>query len=249
MLLLDLRQYKVHSSELYFSHIQGKSIMATNTTAPSGHEARSAKTRSHLIEAAIDVISTVGYEGASTRALARAAKTTLSAIPYHFGGKKELYLAAVRMIADYAAARFNEEVALLESDVAAEKAVRFEEALVNLLHLILDDVEPHSWTAFVARCAYDNDEAFALIHDQAIAPLLERLVNAASDFSGRDPGDKALRLRITAIVTAIISFRFLRGVMLRGMAWEQIPDAGIAQIEAMIRDLCRSDFLAVRSLQ
>lgn len=223
--------------------------MTASTAAPSGHEARSAKTRSRLIEAAIEVIGAVGYEGASTRALAKAAKTTLSAIPYHFGGKKELYLAAAQKIADYAAGRIEEAVATLETDEVAEKAIRFEEALTRLLRIILEDAEPHSWTSFVARCAYDNDEAFALIHDRAIAPLLDRLVLAASEFSGSAPADEALRLRMSAIVTAITSFRFLRGIMLRGMGWKTIQGDSISQIEGMVRDLCHSDFLAVRLSQ
>lgn len=219
--------------------------MTASPTAQSGHEARSAKTRTHLIEAAIEVIGAVGYEGASTRVLAAAAKTNLSAIPYHFGGKKELYLAAAQMIAEYAHARFEEVVSTLNTDEAAEKAVRFEQALTGLLRLVLKDEELNSWSSFIARCAYDNDEAFALIYERAIAPMLERLVQAASELSGRPPEDEALRLRISAIVTAIISFRFLRGIMLRGMAWTQIQPDSIGQIEDMVRDLCRSDFLQV----
>ena len=78
-------------------------------TAPSGHEVRSAKTRAQLIEAAIDVIGAVGYEGASTRAITQVAKTPLSAIPYHFGGKSELYMAAAQMIAEYARERFGDD--------------------------------------------------------------------------------------------------------------------------------------------
>ncbi|KPH81398.1 CerR family C-terminal domain-containing protein [Bosea vaviloviae] len=223
--------------------------MTESKATSSGHEARSAKTRSQLIEAAIEVIGAVGYEGASTRALATAAKTTLSAIPYHFGGKKELYLAAAGMISDYAAGRFEEAIALLDVAKPSERAAHFEQALTELMHIIMEDAEPHSWTSFVARCAYDNDEAFALIHERAIAPLLKHLVQAASDFTGRDPGDEALRLRINAIVTAIISFRFLRGIMLRGMGWESIRPDSIKQVEDMVRDLCRSDFLAVRFSQ
>ncbi len=74
-------------------------------------------------------------------------------------------------------------------------------------------------------------------------------MRAASDFSGRSPDDEALRLRISAILTAILSFRFLRGIMLRGMGWKHIQDGCIGQIEDMVRDLCRSDFLAVRLSQ
>ncbi len=223
--------------------------MIANTAALSGHEARREKTRSQLVAAAIEVIGAVGYEGASTRALAKVAKTNLSAIPYHFGGKKELYLAAAQMIAEYARGRFEEVADILDERQADDKVARFEEALTHFLHIILEDAEPHSWTSFVSRCAYENDEAFALIHDQAIAPLLERLVRAASDVSGRAPEDEALRLRITAIVTAVVSFRFLRGIMLRGMDWTSTHDGSMRQIEGMVRDLCRSDFLATRRSQ
>ncbi len=59
---------------------------------------------------------------------------------------------------------------ILETGDPAEKAIHFEEALTNLLHIILENTEPYSWTSFVARCSYDNDEAFALIYDRAVAP-------------------------------------------------------------------------------
>ncbi|WP_339860112.1 CerR family C-terminal domain-containing protein [Thalassospira alkalitolerans] len=210
----------------------------------NGHKARSSKTRSHLIEAAIEVIGAVGYEGASTRALAKTANTTLSAIPHHFGGKKELYLAAADMIAEHAAGRFDKALDPLDDNSIADKTVRLEQALTNFLNIILENAEPYSWTSFVARCTYDNDEAFTVIYERAIAPMLERLVQTASDVSGRAPDDEALRLRISAIVTSIISFRFLRGIILRGMAWSEIQSSSIGQIEGMVRDLCRSDFLA-----
>ncbi|MBC7152336.1 MAG: CerR family C-terminal domain-containing protein [Rhizobium sp.] len=223
--------------------------MSTYSAQPSGHEVRSAKTRSQLIEAAIEVIGAVGYEGASTRALAKTANATLSAIPYHFGGKKELYLAAAHMIADYAAGRFQEAVSVLEEGDSPDMAIRLEQAFTNFLHVILENVEPHSWTSFVARCAYDNDEAFAVIYGQAIAPLIERLVRVASEISGRSPDDEVLRLRVSAMVTAIISFRFLGGIMSRGMAWAEIQPGSIEQIGGMVRDLCRGDFLAIHRNQ
>lgn len=223
--------------------------MSPHSAQPSGHEVRSAKTRSQLIDAAIEVIGAVGYEGASTRALAKTANTTLSAIPYHFGGKKELYIAAAHMIADYAAGRFGEAVAVLEDDHVSDKAVRLEQAFTNFLQVILENAEPHSWTSFVARCTYDNDEAFTVIYERAIAPLIERLVRTAAEISGRSPDDEALRLRISAMVTAIISFRFLRGIVLRGMAWTEIRPGSVDQIEDMVRDLCRGDFLAINRAQ
>jgi AcrR family transcriptional regulator len=216
----------------------------SEATGIGGHEARSAKTRTQLIEAAIEVIGSVGYEAASTRLLAKAAGTNLSAIPYHFGGKKELYLAAAQAIADYARIRFEEVAQLLEARQLGDKSGCFEEALVRLFHLVVEDAEPRAWTSFLARCAFENDEAFALIHDQAISPLMDRLIQSAGEIFANWPArDVALRLRISTIVTAIVSFKFLRGLVMRSMDWRGIHASGARQIEEMIRSLCRSDFL------
>ena len=216
----------------------------SEATGVGGHETRSAKTRTQLIEAAIEVIGSVGYEAASTRLLAKAAGTNLSAIPYHFGGKKELYLAAAQAIADYARVRFEEVAQILETRQLGDKFGYFEEALVRLFHLVVEDTEPRAWTSFLARCAFENDEAFALIQDQAISPLMDRLIQSAGEIFANWPArDVALRLRISTIVTAIVSFKFLRGLVMRSMDWKGIHASGARQIEEMIRSLCRSDFL------
>lgn len=218
--------------------------MASKPKTSSGHDARSAKTRENLLEATIEVIGSVGYEAASTRVLAKAANANLSAIPYHFGGKKALYLAAAQMIADYARGRFEEVGALLGERADADARGRFEDALIHLLHIVLEDAEPHSWTSFLARCTYDNDEAFELIHKEAIKPLVDRLALAAREISSSKAEEGAIRLRVSAIVIAILSFRFLRGIVLRSIDWDDFQGGYITQFEAMVRDLCRSNFLA-----
>lgn len=208
-----------------------------------GREARSEKTRQRLLEATVTVIGDIGYEAATTRMLAGAAEANLSAIPYHFGGKKELYLAAARMIGDYAAERLTEVAAPLAGE--APPALRLETALNSLLLLILSDQPSMPWTAFLARCCHENDAAFALIHDTAIAPMVARMVAVAGELHGPDTPREILQLRILSIVTAIISFRFLRGILLRGMAWDEIQDSGVKQMQRMIHDLCQSGFLLI----
>ncbi len=211
----------------------------------NGQEARSARTRTQLIEAAVEVIGTVGYEGATTRELTKTAKTNLSAIPYHFGGKRELYLAAAEMVADYAWGRFEEVIDILGNGDAAA----LEDGLKYFLHIMLEDAEPHSWTSFVARCAFDNDEAFALIHARAIAPVSNRLTEMVADLSSGSVDEDAVRLRVNAIVTAIIGFRLLRGIMQRGMSCDDLPKSYADQLRLMIADLCRSDFLGIADRQ
>ena len=100
----------------------------------------------------------------------------------------------------------------------------------------------------MARCAYENDDAFAVIHERAVAPMSERLVQSASElFSIPPASDADLRLRVGAVVATILSFRFFRGLVTRSMDWRQIQPSGADQIEDMIRSLCRSDFLRLEA--
>src|SRR3546814_19862395 len=53
-----------------------------------------------LLNTAIDQFGRGGLEGASTRRIASAAGTTMSAITYHYGGKEGPYLAAARHLVE-----------------------------------------------------------------------------------------------------------------------------------------------------
>src|SRR5438105_5051392 len=65
----------------------------------SARRDRGAQTRAELIEAALDVFGRLGFEGATTRMIAKAAGANLAAILYHFGGKEALYLAVAEHVA------------------------------------------------------------------------------------------------------------------------------------------------------
>jgi len=59
---------------------------------------RSLETRERLVEAALAVFATHGFEGATTRAIARRAGVALAALPYHFTTKEALWRAAADRI-------------------------------------------------------------------------------------------------------------------------------------------------------
>src|SRR3990167_5473118 len=60
---------------------------------------RGAETRAQLVEAALDVFGRLGFEGATTREIAKAAGANLAAIVYHFGSKEALHLAVAEHVA------------------------------------------------------------------------------------------------------------------------------------------------------
>jgi AcrR family transcriptional regulator len=59
---------------------------------------RSLDTRERLVEAALEVFASHGFEGATTREIARRAGVALAALPYHFTTKEALWKAAADRI-------------------------------------------------------------------------------------------------------------------------------------------------------
>lgn len=210
---------------------------------PNGHSVRSAETRSRMIAAAIEVFGRLGYEAATTRELAKGAKVNLSAILYHFGGKRELYLAAAQVIADHTRRLLDAFAVPLDSPSSVGVASRLEEVLLDFLRLILDESDPKSWTMYLARCATEDDEAFQLIYDRAFAPLHERLVRAVQTLVGEAVNEDEIRLRVSSIMAALISFRLLRGFVLRGADGKALRARDKLRMETMVRNLVRSDLL------
>jgi AcrR family transcriptional regulator len=67
----------------------------TATSSPPRRQARSARTRERILEAALVEFGTHGFDGAATRAIAQRAGVHQPQINYHFAGKAELWQAAV----------------------------------------------------------------------------------------------------------------------------------------------------------
>jgi len=72
---------------------------ARRTKAPARRpQQRSLDTRERLVEAALQVFASHGFEGATTREIARRAGVALAALPYHFTTKEALWKAAAGRI-------------------------------------------------------------------------------------------------------------------------------------------------------
>lgn len=214
---------------------------------PSGHELRSAQTRARLIDAAIKAFGQMGYEAASTRELANRGGVNMSAITYHFGGKRELYLAAAEVIGDSAAKLVEPLIKQLEASPAADLERCLEMVASGFLDVMLDEATPHSWAMFLARSTAEYDDAFERIYDRALAPLQRSLVRTVLASGNGALDEESVKLRTNSTIAAVMSFRLLPGIVLRGMGWKQLRPEEAARIGTMVRDLIRNGFLSGRA--
>jgi AcrR family transcriptional regulator len=209
-----------------------------------GHAIRSSETRAKMIEAAIEVFGTVGYEAASTRVLVERAGVNLAAIPYHFGGKRKLYIAAAQSLADYARKQVDPIIAHLRDAETKDPVVRIDEAVSSFFHLIVGGPEPQAWVTFFVRCEHDADDAFRIIYNEVIARFERALKQTVAEAAGCDATDETLRMQVALVLASIISFRALRNTTLRILGWDEFNPSRLRRLDMTIKDLARSEFFS-----
>ena len=187
---------------------------------------RGAETRAQLIDAALDVFGRLGYEGASTREIAKAANANLAAIVYHFGGKQALHIAvAEHVVASILAkigptlAAANEPAATATPEAARETFHRLIETMINLL---LGSEEAARWARFLVREQMQPTAAFEVIY---------RFMSGATTTSARvvatildRPVDESVRLRVFTMLGQVLVFRLAQAMVLRRMEWTAIGE-------------------------
>lgn len=159
-----------------------------------------------LLDTATDQFGRLGFEGASTRAIASASGTAMSAITYHFGGKKGLYLAVAKHIASQIAERQAPLLEATESRFAADPGA-VAEILADFMAgfgWMMIAPESERWARFIIREQQEPSEAFELLYHgvmEQILALIVRLATAARpDLSLPDVRAIAVQLMGQALV-------------------------------------------------
>lgn len=197
---------------------------------------RGAETRAQLIEAALDVFGRLGFEGATTREIAKAAGANLAAIVYHFGSKEALYIAVAEHVAtsmktalEPAFARIAGPQATASPDSARASFGWLIEAFIDLL---VGSAEAERWARFIIREQMQPSAAFDVIYGFMSGPvgIATQLVAAAL---GR-PQDEETKIRVFAIFGQVIVFRVSQALITRHMGWPAIGARERAEIKRIV---------------
>jgi len=174
--------------------------------------ARGADTRRRLIETAIDVFATHGYDGTSTRLLAERAGVNLPAIQYHFGSKEGLYRAVVGYFADYIEQQMAPVGARVKAAFAAGKPSRavalrlLLELLEDFVGLVFEGGEGDTRTSvesrklFIARAEVERSAALESLYASMRRGVGEPCAALVARLIGRSLKDEQTWLRTAAIL-------------------------------------------------
>jgi AcrR family transcriptional regulator len=208
--------------------------------APPPHERarrdRGAETRAQLIEAGLDVFGRLGFEGASTREIARAANANLAAIVYHFGGKDGLHRAVAEHVAQSILQRIGPTLAVVADPAAAASPAAARAMLVRLIEnfteVILGSAEAERWARFIVREQMQPTASFDVIYRflGGAATVATRLVAAAMGKAE----DETIRVRVFTLLGQVLVFRVAQALVLRRMEWRQIGERERGLIRAVV---------------
>jgi AcrR family transcriptional regulator len=192
-----------------------------------------------LLDTAIDHFGRGGIEGASTRAIAAAAGTTMSSITYHYGSKHGLYLAAARHIADQMGERMAPALAASESrsreGEGPDAALAALLAIIDRFAEVMVHPESAAWARFIVREQMEPTEAFDLLYGGVMGRLVDHLSALIVRIGGGRCDAAEARLKTLAIVGQALVFRVARATLLRATGWTDVDTRGAAAIRRIIR--------------
>ncbi len=198
---------------------------------------RGAETRAQLIDAALDVFGRLGYEGATTRVIAKAANANLAAIVYHFGGKEALYLAVAEHVAASIAARIGPVLAAID-DPAIDTPEAAQAALARLVDTFVDvllgSAEAERWARFIVREQMQPTAAFDIIY-RFLGGAVATATRLVATILARPESDE-VRLRVFTIVGQVLVFRVAQALVLRAMKWRSLGDRERAAVKALVME-------------
>ncbi len=197
---------------------------------------RGADTRAQLVEAALDVFGRLGYEGATTREIAKAANANLAAIVYHFGSKEALHIAVAEHVVASILAKVGTALAAASEPAATASPEAARAALHRLIdtrvEVMLGSAEAERWARFIVREQLQPTVAFEVIYG-FMGRAVATSTKLVSTILGR-PEDESVRLRAVTIMGQIMIFRIAQAAVLRRMEWTAIGERERSAIKAVV---------------
>lgn len=168
----------------------------------------SAQTRARLLEAAREVFSQQGFQGATVREICRRAEANVAAVSYHFGSKDGLLAEALNFAPLKAI-----QLANIQIDASPEMRLRL--FIRDFMLMLLDETNGSQPCRIMARELADPTPALDKIVREAIAPLHEFLGRLVREIAGDGITGAELRRCKHSILGQCLYYRHSHPVLQR----------------------------------
>jgi AcrR family transcriptional regulator len=203
---------------------------------------RGADAREKLLEAALDAFGRDGFDGASTRDIARQAGVNLAAIPYHFGGKDGLHRAVAVYIVDSISRQIGPAVAMVEAGPqhlpkdAASARIMLHRLLDAACDMLIGNPQAARWAPFIMRELMAPTPSFDIFYEGFVGRMHKTITLLYARATGREAEAEETIVRAFAIMGQLMVFRMARAVVLRRLAWKDYGPEQVAMVRAMLHE-------------
>jgi AcrR family transcriptional regulator len=198
----------------------------------------SAETRARLIDTALLLFGTHGFQATSTRDIARETGVALPAIAYHFGGKEGLYRACAEHVVERYRARMQAGVDAIQSNsprTADEARAALREVIAMLATMLLDAGDDDGWMTFMIREMNGAGLAHDLMYRDLWEPGLTLVAALVSAIRGRAAADEEDRLEALLLLSSFSAFSTARQVALDFGGWARVDGTLVGAIVAALQ--------------
>jgi TetR/AcrR family transcriptional regulator, regulator of cefoperazone and chloramphenicol sensitivity len=195
-----------------------------------------------LIESGIVLFGARGYDGVTTRELAHGARTNISSIKYHFGGKEELYRAVLEEIIQeikelvgplLRALRNGVAEANGNQDMLTRLARQFAEGWCRAA---LGDPRTQKRIPPIVRELIQPSRHFKVIYNGFFRVLYEVLGELLAAAHGQTAVDQQLQIRTHIIMNVVWGFIYTESLLWHQMGWNGYNRHRIAAIVPVLSD-------------
>jgi AcrR family transcriptional regulator len=212
-----------------------------------GGYARGDETRRRIIEAAIRLFGERGYEGASTRDIAKQAGVNAPALQYYFDNKEGVYRACAEHIAESIWQHFRPA---LDGAQAALDANADRETLIEAFNVLLDALADHLLASYDAQ-----ERRLFIAHEQAghgpsmLFDIMDRNVKTClrdvsaellSRLTGTPAKDPLTLIRVMTLRGQLMVFHIAHKSTLSSLGWDSINAERLAFLKNTVREQTRT---------
>ena len=184
-----------------------------------------------LIELGIALFGARGYDGVTTRELADGARTNISSIKYHFGGKEELYRAVLEAVIREINELTGPLLLALRNGVAEADGNRgvltrlARQFAQNWCRAALGDPRTQKRIPPIVREMIQPSRHFTVIYNGFFRVLYDVLGELLAAVHGQAAVDEELKIRTHIIMNVVWGFIFTETIF-----WRQMDGKVIVQI-------------------
>ncbi len=206
------------------------------------------ESREKIILAALDVFGAKGFDGASTRMVAKKARVSLPALQYYFNGKQGVYLACADFIAGRVEQRLGPIVDRINKDLEEggqsrkQQVAALAEFLDALTDLFVGDRELDRWILFLCREQAQPSKACDIIFERVMRRVAHTCSALVARLLGLAEGDPRAVIRTFALIGQVMFFRLAREAPLRALRWKDFDGKRLALLKSALHDQLAATF-------